>query len=362
MKTASCVCVVIGAALVLALGAPTAKALDVLIADDYFVGDLDFLETALVGHSVIHLDNTDAANDPVVTDNADFMANFDVVIFYGSGVGDSGRQISVAESVALEAYIQGGGSLIATGYDVLGSPDDSSLADVVRSSTFGDELGILSWTAADVNHFILNGPFGDYRGETISPAETNHDQLTADGARGAVALGSLSGSTYEKIVFTDLPAPGGSVGMWNGNGAGNDWDPLAPGGNDGLKILRNWLAGLADADGDGVFDADDNCPDDANPDQADGDGDDLGDACDNCPVVANPDQADGDGDDLGDACDNCADVANSDQADGDSDGVGDACETQGCCGASGPVAPLGLAVGMLLLSRFTGYRRMRRRR
>ena len=37
-------------------------------------------------------------------------------------------------------------------------------------------------------------------------------------------------------------------------------------------------------------------------------------------------------------------------------------ETQGCCGATGPVAPLGLAIGMLLLSRFAGHRSTSRRR
>jgi hypothetical protein len=57
-----------------------------------------------------------------------------------------------------------------------------------------------------------------------------------------------------------------------------------------------------DTDGDGVCDANDNCPAVANPDQADSDGDGVGDACDNCPAVANPDQADADGDGVGDAC------------------------------------------------------------
>jgi FG-GAP repeat/Thrombospondin type 3 repeat len=151
----------------------------------------------------------------------------------------------------------------------------------------------------------------------------------------------------------------------------------------------------SDADGDGVPDAEDNCPNDANPHQENNDGDASGDACDpdddndgvpdevdafptdpdesadtdndgvgdngdNCPAVANSDQSDVDGDGVGDACDpvdnrdadgdgvsdgsdNCPTVANSDQRDTDRDGVGDACDptpgsTPGCAGGLGTLA------------------------
>jgi hypothetical protein len=68
--------------------------------------------------------------------------------------------------------------------------------------------------------------------------------------------------------------------------------------DDGQELHRG-----GDADGDGVPDAEDNCPLVANADQADADGDGSGDACDNCPDLANPTQRDLDRDGIGDACD-----------------------------------------------------------
>jgi len=72
----------------------------------------------------------------------------------------------------------------------------------------------------------------------------------------------------------------------------------------------------ADADGDGVPDGSDNCPELGNSDQVDLDANGIGDAC------APPD-ADGDG--IADVDDNCPTAYNPDQEDGNDDGIGDEC-------------------------------------
>ncbi len=82
----------------------------------------------------------------------------------------------------------------------------------------------------------------------------------------------------------------------------------------------------ADADGDGIADACDNCVGVANAGQEDRDGDRTGDACDNCVDTFNPNQANADGDNFGDPCDNCPNTVNNDQVNSDGDALGDACD------------------------------------
>lgn len=94
-----------------------------------------------------------------------------------------------------------------------------------------------------------------------------------------------------------------------------------------------------DRDNDGVADATDNCPDDANPDQSDFDHNGAGDACDLCTDGGDqdvdhdgiPDGCDGcigigadvDHDNIDDGCDAC--IGNG--TDADHDGIDDACDS-----------------------------------
>ncbi|RYE78518.1 MAG: hypothetical protein EOO74_05175, partial [Myxococcales bacterium] len=119
-------------------------------------------------------------------------------------------------------------------------------------------------------------------------------------------------------------------------------------GETGLAFWKSEV----DTDKDGLVDAKDNCPKNANKDQKDSDKDKSGDVCDtdddgdsvadksdNCPTASNKDQKDSDKDKSGDACDgdddndkvadksdNCPLVANKDQKDSDKDKKGDACD------------------------------------
>ena len=123
-------------------------------------------------------------------------------------------------------------------------------------------------------------------------------------------------------------------------------------GNTGI-LDAWWLMFGPDADDDEVENWSDNCPHDWNPHQEDGDGDGVGDVCDNCPETANANQRDADHDGIGDACDPET-IEPQPPVD----------ESPGCCGCSsmGPVSGSGLVLGMLLLSRFAGYKSVRRRR
>ncbi|MBI5135843.1 MAG: thrombospondin type 3 repeat-containing protein [Nitrospirae bacterium] len=109
------------------------------------------------------------------------------------------------------------------------------------------------------------------------------------------------------------------------------WEPIA---RPSFVSALTCDTSMLDTDGDGVVNANDNCPNAANTTQTDADSDGVGDACDNCPNTPNTGQWDSDADGLGNACDNCPMTANPDQSDMGApggqpgianDGIGDAC-------------------------------------
>jgi len=285
--------------------ASQAMALDVLIADDYHgSSNLDQLDALIPNHTLTHSDNSDSSNDPVLTIDLAALTPYDVVIFYASGHDNSGRKITQAEFDILTQYIEGGGHLIVTGYDTLGSPSDLLLADLVRSRTTGDDASSSDegWKVTSENHPIVNGPNGDFRGQSLTTANSDHDDATADASQNSVSLGALIDPDYyqgDKVIYTPSIGAGGSVGYWTGNSYGNDWIPSEhTDGDKALAILRNWLdAYTVDSDGDSTPDVADLCaadPNKSNPgvcgcgsSDADLDGDGKAACEEDCPADAN---------------------------------------------------------------------------
>lgn len=158
----------------------------------------------------------DVYNDNSVhlyTSNLSLLLNYRVVIFYTDY-----RWITPGEQSALNSYLALGGNLVVTGFDCLLS--DARLADVVRSTTIGDNVGKPDLYVVDAAHPIMNGPYGSFpAGYHVKYLFSDCDMAEADTARGAVTVAEL-GDGYDKIIATEnLP---GKVVFWNGRGD-YDW-------------------------------------------------------------------------------------------------------------------------------------------
>ena len=230
------------------------------------------------------------------------------------------------------------GTELALGYDA-----DSSGTIFITPSTLTTEIGpkILVGCNPTAIGFQVIAANGNYNDSKVSntPYGTCPDwvrlrlvmDFTANGGQGAgdlyyqnltagdSALQPVAGLQNINLglnsVGTDATNPARWNAMWtNMWGEGNQLDNIV-------------VVATVDADGDGVSDNDDNCPNLPNPDQLDTDGDETGNACDNdddndgvlddsdnCSLIINPDQDDNDGDGAGDYCD----------ADDDNDGLLDA--------------------------------------
>jgi hypothetical protein len=213
-------------------GGPWSDGFDVTVVDPSGGGDVALIsdQTELQAITSI-LDSMGLAYD-VVNDNWDgtqgiytsdysFLSSYDVVVWYASGYG-AGRLITQQEHDALELYLQAGGRLLVTGYDTLGSPTDTLLADLVHSSDSGDGPFVTDYTITDGSHSITDGPYGSFpAGTVISVGHSDHDHAEADASQGATTVAELSDG-HDKIMATEL-ASGGIVVYWNGNYNVYDW-------------------------------------------------------------------------------------------------------------------------------------------
>ncbi len=197
----------------------------------------------LEGHDVT-VRNREFANGYANLLDLAFLTSFNLVIYAERG--EMGRGSRLPESVAmnLETYIQLGGNLLVTGFNTLGNPNDATLANLVRSSTFRDQASRNpDWQTTAIDNFILNGPYGDFRDLTFTATGYNDDFLLPDTARGAITLANTPGESA-RIIFTDLPGAGGSVGYWNG-GLGGQMSNAQPDFRSGgipQGIFLNWAS------------------------------------------------------------------------------------------------------------------------
>lgn len=127
---------------------------------------------------------------------------------------------------------------------------------------------------------------------------SNNQDGTGTNQGGSNQGGTGSGDgTIDMELIEDIDP--GEVGSGQGGSGQGDVDP-GDSGQDGSGGTPGVVPGR-DADGDGVTDEFDNCPQAVNPDQTDRDRDTFGDLCDpdmdgdgiinsqdNCPLVANP--------------------------------------------------------------------------
>lgn len=232
----------------------------------------------------------------------------------------------------------------------IGRLEVGKLADIAIFRQSGSETyrSVILAKPEDVVLTVRGGKvlYGD-QALVTALSEDSCDPLSVCGVDKAVCLGGETGET-----FAELAAANASTYPLFFCGEPQD-EPTCVPARSPVNVVNQstpytGLAASDDADGDGIGDAQDNCPQVFNPirplddgAQPDADGDGAGDACDVCPLEPNstscpaPDPNDMDGDGVANAADNCPGDKNPGQEDGDNDGKGDACDA---CPAPNPGA------------------------
>jgi len=216
--------------------------------------------------------------------------------------------------------------------DKIGQLKVGLVADIAIFSTteHPDERALIEGNPGDVLITMRSGIplYGDTNlVDGLLPGDAGCEPLSVCGVPKKVCAKRETG-----VALATMQAGGGYDLFFCGVPTGEpSCEPSRPGEYDGVTA--------DDDDGDGVSDAQDNCPLIFNPIrpmdngvQADNDGDDVGDVCDPCPFDANTTECTGfnpddvDGDTVVNEFDNCPRHPNLDQTDTDDDNIGDVCD------------------------------------
>ncbi len=222
--------------------ASSGHARDILLIDDYEGG---FGATAGVliaaGHTVTEFTDEVLEGYSRVSDSA-LLANYDMVIY-------SARHSVVPPSAAtnsLNTYIANGGDLLVTGASDSVTPMDRAFPDLLRAlgPEFSYDIQETDQTVSGIDNYITNGPHGDFRGTAIANS-TTEDALFANIGLGTIPLVQGAGGEPDKIIYTDLPGVGGSIGFWQGRQREEELhaQPDFMDGGTYQGMLLNWAEG-----------------------------------------------------------------------------------------------------------------------
>ncbi|MBX7166105.1 MAG: PEP-CTERM sorting domain-containing protein [Pirellulales bacterium] len=220
---------------------------DILLIDDFATGfgpAVGLLTGA--GHNVTQIFNERAGGYTHLSD-ASYLSNFDMVVYsVRSRVIPNAAILGVAENYAAQ-----GGDLLLTSLGESISLDDpnDTLAAFQFARLMGPEYVFgtppVPQQVTTIDNFITHGPFGDFRG-AASANSNGYDQFHANTAIGAVPLVSVADGRTDKVVFTDLPGSGGSIGIWQGHQFQAPGLPAQPDFFDGdvfQGLFLNWAQG-----------------------------------------------------------------------------------------------------------------------